>query len=100
MKPTGAVALLTINRPSERNLLGRVGDGELFEQAAARIQADNAIRCAILTGAGIGVLLGRRRQGHARAQRAIFRQLREAARQLPVAKSTAWCGRCGTSTCR
>ena len=48
----GAVALLTINRPSERNLLGRVGDGELFEQAAARIQADNAIRCAILTGAG------------------------------------------------
>lgn len=48
----GPVALLTINRPAERNLLGRVGDGELFEKAAGRIQADNAIRCAILTGAG------------------------------------------------
>ena len=48
----GAVALLTINRPAERNLLGRVGDGQLFERAARRIQADKAIRCAVLTGAG------------------------------------------------
>ncbi len=48
----GAVALLTINRPAERNLLGRPGDGELFERAAERMQADTAIRCAILTGAG------------------------------------------------
>ena len=48
----GAVALLTINRPAERNLLGRVGDGELFERVAARIQDDAALRCAVLTGAG------------------------------------------------
>ncbi len=48
----GAVALLTINRPAERNLLGRDGDGELFERVARRIQADTAVRCAILTGAG------------------------------------------------
>ena len=43
---------MTINRPDERNLLGRIGDGELFERAAARMQADNSVRCAILTGAG------------------------------------------------
>ena len=48
----GAVALLTINRPDERNLLGRIGDGELFEQAAERIHSDTEIRCAILTGSG------------------------------------------------
>ena len=48
----GPVALLTINRPAERNLLGRIGDGELFERAAERIDADTAIRCVILTGAG------------------------------------------------
>ena len=48
----GAVALLTINRPDERNLLGRIGDGELFEQAAERIRSNTEIRCAILTGAG------------------------------------------------
>ena len=48
----GAVVLLTINRPDERNLLGRIGDGALFEKAAARIQADTSVRCAILTGAG------------------------------------------------
>ncbi len=48
----GAVALLTIKRPEERNLLGRIGDGEWFEKIAARIQADVTVRCAILTGAG------------------------------------------------
>ncbi len=48
----GSLALLTINRPAERNLLGRIGDGALFEQAAERIHDDRDIRCAILTGAG------------------------------------------------
>ncbi len=48
----GAVVLLTINRPDERNLLGRIGDGALFEQAAERIRSDTDIRCAILTGSG------------------------------------------------
>lgn len=48
----GAIALLTINRPDERNLLGRIGDGALFERAAQRIHDDSEIRCAILTGAG------------------------------------------------
>ena len=48
----GAVAVLTINRPDERNLLGRIGDGELFERAARRICDDTEIRCAVLTGTG------------------------------------------------
>ena len=48
----GAVVVLTINRPEERNLLGRIGDGVLFEKAAGRMQADKSVRCAILTGAG------------------------------------------------
>jgi 2-(1,2-epoxy-1,2-dihydrophenyl)acetyl-CoA isomerase len=48
----GPVATLTINRPEERNILGEPGDGALFVEAADRINADEEIRCAILTGAG------------------------------------------------
>ena len=48
----GAVATLTINRPEARNPLGEDGDGELFAEACARINADRDVRCAILTGAG------------------------------------------------
>lgn len=49
---SGAVATLTINRPESRNPLGEEGDGELFAEAAQRINADRTIRCVILTGAG------------------------------------------------
>ncbi|HTT81890.1 MAG TPA: crotonase/enoyl-CoA hydratase family protein [Rhizomicrobium sp.] len=49
---SGMVVTLTINRPDSRNPLGEDGDGELFAEAAARINADREIRCAILTGAG------------------------------------------------
>jgi enoyl-CoA hydratase/carnithine racemase len=49
---SGAVVTLTINRPDSRNPLGEPGDGELFAEAAARINADRDVRCAILTGAG------------------------------------------------
>lgn len=48
----GHVATLTINRPELRNVLGEVGDGELFSSVAASINGDSEIRCAILTGAG------------------------------------------------
>ena len=48
----GHVVTLTINRPESRNPLGEEGDGELFYDAASRINADREIRCAILTGAG------------------------------------------------
>jgi enoyl-CoA hydratase/carnithine racemase len=49
---SGPVVTLTINRPESRNPLGEDGDGELFAQAAARINLDRDVRCAILTGAG------------------------------------------------
>jgi enoyl-CoA hydratase/carnithine racemase len=46
------IAILTLNRPETRNVLGEVGDGSLFASAAAEINNDPAIRCAILTGKG------------------------------------------------
>lgn len=48
----GPVVTLTLNRPEVRNPLGEEGDGDLFAEAAARINADHALRCVILTGAG------------------------------------------------
>jgi enoyl-CoA hydratase/carnithine racemase len=49
---TGPVVTLTLNRPDARNPLGEDGDGDLFADAAARINADRDLRCVILTGAG------------------------------------------------
>jgi enoyl-CoA hydratase/carnithine racemase len=49
---SGHVVTLTINRPDTRNPLGEEGDGDLFAETAARINADRDVRCAILTGAG------------------------------------------------
>lgn len=46
------IVTLTINRPDSRNPLGEDGDGELFADAAERINSDRDVRCAILTGAG------------------------------------------------
>ena len=54
----GFVVTLTINRPEMRNILGEVGDGELFAAAAAKINADRELRCAILTGAGTAFSAG------------------------------------------
>jgi 2-(1,2-epoxy-1,2-dihydrophenyl)acetyl-CoA isomerase len=54
----GFVATLTINRPETRNALGEEGDGELFATAAAKINADRELRCAILTGAGMAFSAG------------------------------------------
>lgn len=48
----GQIATLTINRPDTRNPLGEEGDGERFTEAAAAVNANREIRCAILTGAG------------------------------------------------
>ncbi|GAA0567979.1 enoyl-CoA hydratase-related protein [Rhizomicrobium electricum] len=52
IEKNGPVVILTINRPEVRNILGEPGDGALFADAAAAINGDPAIRCAILTGAG------------------------------------------------
>jgi enoyl-CoA hydratase/carnithine racemase len=55
---SGPVVTLTINRPDMRNPLGEEGDGELFADAAERINADREVRCAILTGAGTAFSAG------------------------------------------
>jgi enoyl-CoA hydratase/carnithine racemase len=49
---TGHIVTLTINRPESRNPLGEDGDGDLFADAASRINADRDVRAVILTGAG------------------------------------------------
>ena len=54
----GPVVTLTINRPESRNLLGEEGDGWLFAEAAARINADMDTRCVILTGSGTAFSAG------------------------------------------
>ncbi len=54
----GYVATLTINRPETRNALGEEGDGVLFAEAAAKINGDPDLRCAILTGAGTAFSAG------------------------------------------
>ena len=52
LEKDGTIARLTINRPETRNPLGHSGDGEMFEAAAKEINADKALRCVIMTGAG------------------------------------------------
>jgi len=48
----GHIVTLTINRPDMRNALGEPGDGGVFSDAVAQINADRNVRCVILTGAG------------------------------------------------
>ena len=48
----GAVAVLTLNRPENLNALGAPGDGDQVRAACEEINADQSVRCAILTGAG------------------------------------------------
>ena len=48
----GHIVTLTINRPDMRNALGEPGDGQVFFDTIAKINADRNIRCVILTGAG------------------------------------------------
>lgn len=48
----GPVARLTLNRPDSLNALGAPGDGDAVAAACERVNADMAVRCAVLTGAG------------------------------------------------
>ncbi|MBX3479552.1 MAG: crotonase/enoyl-CoA hydratase family protein [Caulobacter sp.] len=48
----GHIAILTLNRPDSMNALGAPGDGDQVAEACAAINADQTIRCVILTGAG------------------------------------------------
>lgn len=52
LQKTGPIAVLTLNRPEAMNALGEPGDGDRVATACHEINADRAIRCAILTGAG------------------------------------------------
>ena len=58
VEKNGPVVTLTINRPESRNPLGEEGDGALFADACAAINADRTVRCAILTGAGTAFSAG------------------------------------------
>ena len=52
LETRGPVAVMTFNRPEAMNALGAPGDAEAVAAACAQINADRAVRCAILTGAG------------------------------------------------
>ena len=52
VETAGNIATLTLNRPESMNALGQAGDGDAFVEACDAINADPAIRCVILTGAG------------------------------------------------
>lgn len=46
------IAILTLDRPETMNALGLDGDGAEFRTACDAINADQSVRCVILTGAG------------------------------------------------
>jgi enoyl-CoA hydratase/carnithine racemase len=52
LEKTGPIALLTLNRPEAMNALGAPGDGDAVAAVCAEVNADRAIRCVVLTGAG------------------------------------------------
>jgi enoyl-CoA hydratase/carnithine racemase len=52
LEKRGHVALLTLNRPESLNALGAPGDGDAVAATCEAVNADNDIRCVVLTGAG------------------------------------------------
>ena len=48
----GHLAILTFDRPDSMNALGAPGDGDEVARVCEEVNADNDIRCVILTGAG------------------------------------------------
>jgi len=52
LEKRGHVAILTLNRPDSMNALGAPGDGDEVAAVCEQINADNDIRCVVLTGAG------------------------------------------------
>jgi len=52
LEKRGPIALLTLNRPEAMNALGAPGDGDAVAAVCAEVNADRAIRCVVLTGAG------------------------------------------------
>ena len=48
----GAIELWTLSRPERLNALPDLEDGEAFAAACAAVNADAAVRCVVITGAG------------------------------------------------
>ena len=51
-RPEAGIAILTFDRPEMMNALGAPGDGDAVQAACDALNADLALRCVILTGAG------------------------------------------------
>jgi enoyl-CoA hydratase/carnithine racemase len=52
LEKRGHIALLTLNRPESLNALGAPGDGDAVAATCEAVNADNDVRCVVLTGAG------------------------------------------------
>jgi enoyl-CoA hydratase/carnithine racemase len=52
LEKRGHVAVLTLNRPEAMNALGAPGDGDHVAAVCEQVNADQDLRCVILTGAG------------------------------------------------
>jgi len=48
----GAIEIWTLDRPERLNALPDLEDGEAFAGACAAVNADHAVRCVVITGAG------------------------------------------------
>lgn len=62
----GSVLVVTLNRPDQLNALPEPEDGVAFAALADQVQADESIRCVVLTGAGRAFSAG----GNVRAMQA------------------------------
>lgn len=54
----GDAAVVTINRPDQRNALGFGDDGDVVDAHTRALNADRTLRCVILTGAGTAFSAG------------------------------------------
>jgi len=52
LEKQGHVAVITLDRPDSMNALGAPGDGDEVARVCEEVNADNDIRCVVLTGAG------------------------------------------------
>jgi enoyl-CoA hydratase/carnithine racemase len=52
LEKRGHVAILTLNRPESLNALGAPGDGDAVAATCEEVNADQDVRCVVLTGAG------------------------------------------------
>jgi enoyl-CoA hydratase/carnithine racemase len=52
LEKRGHVAILTLNRPESLNALGAPGDGDAVAATCEQVNADDDVRCVVLTGAG------------------------------------------------